>query len=122
MSWYHGSPLKLTVLREGSTVTQWRELAEAFSHKPQLLCIDDGGNILHNGTMPGYLYAVDEEIITGTDVFQHPRSTMEEGLEFLTARPLRLRYLCEVKAPTEEEVSAARRELERLREEHGGGL
>lgn len=119
MNWYHGSPLKLETLRQGSTVTQWRELAEAFSHKPQLLCIDDGGNILHSGTQPGYLYVIDEEIQIGVDVFQHPRSSMEKGLEFLTARPLRLRYLCEVKAPAEEEASASRQLLERMLRERG---
>ena len=33
--WYHGSPERFTLLRAGSTITQWRALAEAFSHKPQ---------------------------------------------------------------------------------------
>jgi hypothetical protein len=32
--WYHGSPLELTTLHEGSTITQKRELARIFSHKP----------------------------------------------------------------------------------------
>jgi len=35
--WYHGSPLKLDVLRAGSTMTQWRDLARVFSHKPRRL-------------------------------------------------------------------------------------
>ena len=29
--WYHGSNMVFTELLEGSTVTQWKELAEAFS-------------------------------------------------------------------------------------------
>ena len=32
--WYHGSNKKIEILREGSTITQWKELAEAFSHRP----------------------------------------------------------------------------------------
>ena len=41
--WYHGSNARFDILRAGSTVTQWKELAEAFSHKPSCLsCEDDG--------------------------------------------------------------------------------
>ena len=32
--WYHGSNKKFSLLREGSTITPNRALAEAFSHKP----------------------------------------------------------------------------------------
>ena len=35
--WYHGSNKQFDVLQEGSTITQWRELAEAFSHQPNML-------------------------------------------------------------------------------------
>lgn len=31
--WYHGSNRLFSELREGSTITQWKELAEAFSHQ-----------------------------------------------------------------------------------------
>ena len=44
-TWYHGSNRVFTELRAGSTVTQWRELAEAFSHKPTGLGYDDDGVI-----------------------------------------------------------------------------
>lgn len=47
--WYHGSNVIFDVLRKGSTVTQWRALAEAFSHKPTELGYDDNGIITHNG-------------------------------------------------------------------------
>lgn len=30
--WYHGSNALFTELRAGSTITQWKALAEAFSH------------------------------------------------------------------------------------------
>lgn len=39
--WYHGSNKVFEILEEGSTITQWKELAEAFSHKPTILAIDD---------------------------------------------------------------------------------
>lgn len=35
--WYHGSNSIFFELREGSTITPWQELAEAFSHKPARL-------------------------------------------------------------------------------------
>ena len=95
-TWYHGTNLQLTELRTGSTITQWRELAEAFSHQPSRLSYDDGGNISHNGTEKGYLYIIDEPIAVGPDVYQHPRTVMDENAEFLTSRPLKLKLLREL--------------------------
>lgn len=92
-TWYHGSDKTFTVLREGSTITQWRALAEAFSHKPKLLSYEDDGTIAHNGTAKGYLYIIDEPITVGKDIFAHPRTTMSENAEFLTARPLKVKLI-----------------------------
>ncbi|RIK51010.1 MAG: hypothetical protein DCC57_11095 [Chloroflexi bacterium] len=85
--WYHGSPTKLTWLRIGSTITQDRDLARVFSHKPTLVYQDvdaAGQRILkHNGMQPGYLY----RLITplgAAEIEPHPTSTMEAGQEWLT--------------------------------------
>ena len=94
--WYHGSNLKLTELRAGSTITQWRELAEAFSHKPTSLCYDDDGTITHNGAEKGYLYVIDEPVVIGQDIYQHPRTAMNQNAEFLTNRSLKVRMICEL--------------------------
>ncbi len=94
--WYHGSNMIFSELRTGSTVTQWRALAEAFSHKPSGLGYDDDGVITHNGTEKGYLYVIDEPIAVGVDIYQHPRTTMDENAEFLTKRPLKLKMICEL--------------------------
>ena len=94
--WYHGSSRIFTELREGSTVTQWKELAEAFSHQPTSLWYDDDGVIGHNGTEKGYLYIIDEPVAVGTDVYQHPRTTMDENAEFLTKRPLKVKMIREL--------------------------
>lgn len=94
--WYHGSDQVFSELRAGSTVTQWRELAEAFSHKPSALGYDDDGEIRHNGTKKGYLYVIDEPVEVGMDIYQHPRTTMDENAEFLTKRPLKVRMVCGV--------------------------
>lgn len=91
--WYHGSNRKLTELWEGSTITQWRELAEAFSHKPKMLGYDDDGTISHNGKKKGYLYIIDEKIEIGKDIYQHPNTTMDENAEFLTKRPLKVKLI-----------------------------
>ena len=94
--WYHGSDQIFSELRTGSTITQWRELAEAFSHQPSMLGYDDDGTITHNGTAKGYLYIIDEPISVGMDVYQHPRTTMDENAEFLTRKPLKVRLICEL--------------------------
>ena len=94
--WYHGSNRIFTELREGSTVTQWKELAEAFSHQPTSLWYDDDGVIGHNGTEKGHLYIIDEPVAVGTDVYQHPRTTMDENAEFLTKRPLKVKMIREL--------------------------
>jgi hypothetical protein len=105
-TWYHGSPLQLTTLRAGSTITRNRDVARVFSHKPPIVSMDDDGTIRHTGTVPGYLYRIDEPL-GPEDVYPHPRTTMQPGLEWLTRRELRLSLI----GPTEV------REEERLTEE-----
>ena len=91
--WYHGSNVQFHILKEGSTITQWKALAEAFSHKPTILCCDDNGKISHNGIEKGYLYVIDEPIKVGVDVYQHPRTTLDANAEFLTSRPLKVKMI-----------------------------
>lgn len=73
--WYHGSNKKFSLLREGSTITPNRALAEAFSHKPPILSCEADGTLLHNGKKYGYLYCIDEPIDEERDLYQHPRTT-----------------------------------------------
>ena len=94
--WYHGTNKIFTTLKEGSTITQWRELAEAFSHKPSQLSYEEDGTICHNGVEKGYLYVIDEPIEIGIDIDQHPRTTMDFNAEFLTKRPMALRLVKEL--------------------------
>lgn len=94
--WYHGSNRIFTELRVGSTITQWKELAEAFSHQPSQLSYNDNGVISHNGIEKGYLYIIDEPIIVGTDIYQHPKSVMDENAEFLIKRPLEVKLISEL--------------------------
>ena len=60
INYYHGSPLVLDYVKSGCDITPIKALAEAFSHKPTKLSIDDNWKIYHNGTIKGYLYVVDE--------------------------------------------------------------
>lgn len=92
-TWYHGSNAAFAILRQGSTITQWRQLAEAFSHKPTILSYDSSGKIDHNGVESGYLYTVDEPIQTGVDIIPHPNTSMVQNMEFITLRPLRVRLI-----------------------------
>lgn len=109
--WYHGSPFELTALHVGSTITQRRDLARIFSHKPMIVSIDDEGHIKHNGALPGYLYIIDEAVAP-EDVEAHPRTTMGPGDEWLTHRELRVRLLSVVEPRPEELLTEA--ELEDL--------
>jgi hypothetical protein len=95
-AWYHGSPLLLTVLRQGSTITQKRDLARIFSHKPTVVQVDDNDQVKHNGTRPGFLYII-ADVIAPDDVVPHPHTTMEAGDEWLTTRELVLQLI----GPTE---------------------
>lgn len=97
--WYHGSPFLFELLKKGSTITRWRELAAAFSHKPDILCVEDDGEILHNGKKEGFLYRIAEPVVVGKDIFPHPRTTMGKDVEFLTARPLKVERIGKVPPP-----------------------
>ncbi len=113
--WYHGSPLKLETLRMGSTITQWRDLARVFSHKPPVVSISDDRQIMHNGTLPGYLYEIAEPL-AADDVEQHPRTTMSPGDEWLTLRELHLRLICDTFVRPSEFLTEE--DIARLRAEH----
>ncbi len=111
--WYHGSPSELTTLRVGSTITQRRDLARIFAHKPMIVSFEDDGRIRHSGTQPGYLYVIDEAVAP-EDIEAHPRTTMGPGDEWLTHRELRVRLLGMVEPQSEELLTEA--ELENLRQ------
>ena len=91
--WYHGADQRFEVLRASSMITQWRALAETFSHRPSRLEYGDDGEIIHNGREDGVLYAVDEPVVAGVDAVPHPNSSMEGNVEFIALRPLRVRLV-----------------------------
>lgn len=97
--WYHGSNLIFSELKEGSTITPWQELAEAFSHKLTRLEYDDDRIIRHNGNKKGYLYVIDEPIEIEKDIYQHPNSKLDTNAEFLTKRPLKVKLIKELPKP-----------------------
>ena len=114
-TWYHGSNKLFSTLETGSTVTQWKALAEAVSHKPPMLCYDDNGDILHNGQEAGYLYIIDEPVVIKLDVYQHPRSTMDKKVEFLTKRLLRVKLIKKLDALNDDELKYANEEFTKMR-------
>jgi nitroreductase len=89
--WFHGSPTELGELQVGSIITPNRDLARVFSHKPELVSLENDGLIRHNGMVPGFLYAVAEEV-RAADITSHPGARVP-GLEWLTTRPIRLRLI-----------------------------
>ena len=103
-TWYHGSPLVLSTLRKGSTITQDRGLARVFSHKPTLISISDEGRMRHNGSVPGVLYII-SETVEPDDVAPHPRSAMECGKEWLTRRGLRVTLIGPTEIVAEERLT-----------------
>ncbi len=114
-TWYHGSPFELATIRKGSTITQDRDLARVFSHRPTLVSISDDARIdriRHDGTVPGFLYRIAEDLRPG-DVRPHPRSSMGCGKEWLSNRELRVTLV----GPTEivERERLTQKQIEALR-------
>ena len=108
--WYHGSPERLEVLRKGSWVTQFIELAKAFSHRPTSISLDDDcRTVKHNGSLPGLLYEVAEEI--GPDDVSYLRDTA--GTHWQTQRDLQLRLVAEL--PIDDPPQLSEEELAELR-------
>ena len=115
--WYHGSPLPLQTLRQGSTITQDRELARVFSHKPGLVSVDDDGSFLHDGVLPGYLYEIAENLLP-QDLTAHPFSSMTFGKEWLTNRELPLHLIARIQQINEAQI----RQLKYRKDEAEPGL
>lgn len=116
-TWYHGSPMQLESLRPGSTITQDKDLARVFSHKPAIVSqwVDEQQirRLRHTGEQPGYLYRIVEEV-RAEDVTPHPRTAMEPGQEWLTQRALRVELVTTTQPRPEELLSP--QEVERLRQ------
>ncbi len=99
LTWYHGSQQELTKLRIGSSITQDRNVAKAFSHKPSIVSMSDEGaslsdklSIKHNGVTPGYLYVISDDI-GPDDVYPHPHPANADRWEWLTKRELKLKLI-----------------------------
>ena len=92
--WYHGSPVELDVLRKGSSVTQLKEIAKAFSHRPSRMSIEDDecSSVKHNSSLPGRLYVISEAI--GPDDVEYLANTA--GTHWQTQRDLQVRLLAEL--------------------------
>lgn len=111
--WYHGSPEKLNVLQKDSWVTQFKELAKAFSHKPSLISFgDDSQTVKHNGQQPGFLYIVSEAV--GPDDVSYLRDTAQTHWQ--TQRDLQVDLVAELPVDDppqlgEEAISAMRKEI-----------
>lgn len=85
--WYHGSQQLFRTLKAGSSITQDIAIARAFSHRPSLMAQYGDGIIKHDGTTPGYLHRVAEEI-HAEDIFPHPHPVNVNHWEWLTTREL----------------------------------
>ena len=119
LTWYHGSQKKLTTLRVGSSITQNRNVAKAFSHRPSLLTQSEGGTVKHDGVTPGYLYTVVDEI-GPHDVYPHPHPVNVTRWEWLTNRELQIELIeqtvvTDVERLTDQEIA----EIKRKQEERG---
>lgn len=103
-SWFHGSPIILDVIVEGSTITQDRNLARIFSHKPSIVARDENGAIFHNGKNKGYLYIINETVHR-SDIYPHPYTTMKPGEEWLIRKSLKVKKLENIEIRIEELLS-----------------
>ncbi|MBT3275413.1 MAG: hypothetical protein HN368_19820 [Spirochaetales bacterium] len=115
-TWYHGSPEVLEFLMVGSTITQDKEIARVFSHKPPIVStwMDNRQKriIKHSGKQCGYLYRIAGKV-NPEDIYPHPRTTMEPGMEWLTRRELQVELLTTTNVRQDEKFTA--KEIEELK-------
>ena len=119
LTWYHGSQQELTTLRVGSSITQDKTVAKAFSHRPSLLTMSEGGTVKHDGVTSGYLYTVADEI-GPDDVHLHPHPVNATRWEWLTNRELKLKLIEQTIVTDEERLTDQEiTEIKRKQEERG---
>jgi hypothetical protein len=119
LTWYHGSQQELTTLRVGSSITQDKTVAKAFSHRPSMLSMSEGGRIKHDGVTPGYLYTVADEI-GPDDVYPHPHPVNATRWEWLTNRELKLKLIEQTIVTDEERLTDQEiAEIKQKQEERG---
>jgi hypothetical protein len=111
--WYHGSQRRFTTLRAGSSITQDRAVARAFWLRPSRVSLPGNGTVKHDGTAPGYLYVVAEEV-RSADVYPHPHPVNAARWEWLTTRELRVELIEQtqvraVERLTDDEIAELRR-------------
>ncbi len=76
-------------------------------------------SVRHDGSTPGYLYAVAEEIGTG-DVRPHPHPVNASGWEWLINRDLELRFIEETRVTDREKLTYEEiAEMRRKQKERG---
>ena len=100
MNWYHGSPAKLTVLKAGSSITPFMEIAKAYSHKPERLelsVLEDTEKELchvevkHDGNRTGFIYQV---MISDPKELRKPDENLGPlGEEMVTTQEMTLRLI-----------------------------
>ena len=96
-------------------------LARVFSHKPELMSVNNETSIKHNGTQPGFLYWVDE-VLTLNDIYplDHPANVSQ--WEWITRHDVRLRLLEETRVRAEDVLSEAEIEALVKRQAEKGAL
>ena len=93
--WFHGSPERIQILRMGSWVSPYKEVAKAFSHKPTIISSNNDYSLVkHNGKLLGYLYLISEiiedddlEELSGTDK-THWKTIRDLKVELITEVPI----------------------------------
>ncbi len=103
-NWYHGSPAKLKVLKAGSSITPFIEIAKAYSHKPEHLELSVIENtekelihveVKHDGDRPGFIYQV---MITDKRKLRKPDENLGPlGEEMVTTQETTLRLMGKTK-------------------------
>ena len=119
LTWYHSSQQELTTLRIGSSITQNRNVAKAFSHSPSLLTMSERGTVKHDSVTPGYLYTVAHDI-GPDDVHPHPHPVNATRWEWLTDRELKLKLIEQTIVTDEERLTDQEiAEIKRKQRERG---
>jgi hypothetical protein len=114
-TWFHGSSLELETLQKGSSITQIEKLAQAFSTRPSIISVYVNGKIKHDGKSKGRVYRVIGRV-TANDIYEHPRSSMEKGWEYLTKKEFKIEFLYEYEVLHYPEDILSEDEIRKLKE------
>jgi len=82
---------------------------------PSIVSVSDDGKVKHNGRLKGRVYRVADRV-TNNDIYEHPKSTMGTGWEYITKKEFRLEFLYEYDISHHPDDILSEKEIKKIEE------